>query len=211
MKLTLLLDMDDTLLANSIDTFVPAYLQLLSRHVGPLAGGNELPKHLLKATQAMLVKRAPGETLESVFDRAFYPPMGTSKAALREPIERFYAEVYPSLRSLTQTRPAAHRLVEDALQAGIDLVVATNPLFPRTAILQRLQWAGFTPEPFRLISSYESFHFAKPNPAYYAEILAQLGWPNQPAAMVGNSLEDDILPACTRSRPLEPWMGCSPG
>jgi len=38
-------------------------------------------------------------------------------------------------------------------------------------------------------------HFAKPAAAYYAEVLAQIGWPNQPAAMVGNSLEDDLLPA----------------
>ena len=56
-------------------------------------------------------------------------------------------------------------------------MVATNPIFPRKAILHRLSWAGLAPEqvPFALITDYERFHFAKPNPAFFAEILAQLG------------------------------------
>jgi hypothetical protein len=63
--------------------------------------------------------------------------------------------------------------------------------------LQRLDWAGVPVEkyPYQLVTSFETFHFAKPNPAFYAEILAQLGWPERPALMIGNSLEDDILPA----------------
>ena len=76
------------------------------------------------------------------------------------------------------------------------MVVATNPIFPRSAILHRLNWAGFPDEkPFRLVTSFEGFHFAKPNPAYYAEILAQIGCPDQPAIMVGDNLEDDLIPA----------------
>jgi len=59
-----------------------------------------------------------------------------------------------------------------------------------------LRWAGFPDDtPFKLVTSFEKFHFAKPNPAYYAEILAQLGCPDQPALMVGDHLSDDILPA----------------
>jgi hypothetical protein len=38
-------------------------------------------------------------------------------------------------------------------------------------------------------------HFAKPNSAYFTEILAQLGWPtDQPVCMVGNYFQHDILP-----------------
>jgi len=90
-----------------------------------------------------------------------------------------------------------------ALTKGWRLVVATNPIFPRTAIVQRLVWAGFPADevPFDLIPSYETFHFAKPNPAYFTEVLAQLGAPSQPAIMIGNDFEMDILPAIQSGLP----------
>ncbi len=37
--------------------------------------------------------------------------------------------------------------------------------------------------------------FSKPSPEYYAEILAKIGWNDEPVVMIGNSYEDDILPA----------------
>ncbi len=64
--------------------------------------------------------------------------------------------------------------------------------------------------PFALITSYEAFHFAKPNPAYYAEILAQLGWPDQHAVIIGNSIDDDLLPASALGIPGF-WVTDQPG
>jgi hypothetical protein len=83
------------------------------------------------------------------------------------------------------------------------VIIATNPLFPARAIQHRLAWANlpFTKYPFSIISSYEAFHFAKPNPAFVAECLAQLGWPNQPAVFIGNSLNEDLTPAAQLGLP----------
>jgi hypothetical protein len=88
-------------------------------------------------------------------------------------------------------------MVEAAFDRGYQVAIATAPLFPRHAILQRLAWAGFVPEkhPFAFIPSIDIIHFAKPNPAYLAELLAQLGWPEGGAVMVGNDAKDDISPA----------------
>jgi phosphoglycolate phosphatase-like HAD superfamily hydrolase len=109
-------------------------------------------------------------------------------------IDTFYIEDFPKLRGLTQFWPEAVRVVETIIKKGNQAAVATNPLFPRTAILQRLNWAGLPAERvhFALIPSYETFHFAKPNPEFYAELLAQLGWPRIPIVMVGNDTELDI-------------------
>jgi len=49
--------------------------------------------------------------------------------------------------------------------------------------------------PFELVSAYEDFHFTKPNPAYYAEVLTHMGWPEGPILMVGNDLDADIFGA----------------
>ena len=72
------------------------------------------------------------------------------------------------------------------------------PLFPKTATLQRLSWAGFLLQeyPFELVSTYEDFHFAKPQPAYFMEVMARIGWPEDGiVVVVGDNLERDILPA----------------
>ncbi|MDD5371482.1 MAG: DinB family protein [Anaerolineaceae bacterium] len=197
MTLTLLLDLDDTLLNNPFDTFTPLYLQALGNHLSDSIPPDRMVRTLLNATQAMILNQRPDITLEHVFDSEFYPSLGLEKANLSELINSFYSQVFPGLQSVTAPRPAAVDLVRQAFKRGYRVVIATNPLFPRTAIHQRLAWAGLAPvdTPFDLVTSFETFHFAKPNPAYYAEILAQLGWPDGPAVMVGNDPENDIAPA----------------
>jgi len=98
---------------------------------------------------------------------------------------------------LTQFRPEAVSMIEEAFNRGYNIAIATNPLFPMTAIQQRLEWAGLSPEiyPFLLIPSYETFHFAKPNTAFFTESLAKLGWPTGPVVMVGDDFDHDIAPA----------------
>jgi FMN phosphatase YigB (HAD superfamily) len=197
MTLTLLLDLDDTLLSNNIDTFVPAYLKALGKHLNTFVAPDKMVHDLLAATQVMLANNTAELNLERSFDQVFYPAIGQSKTELRPMLEQFYDEVFPTLASLTAQRPEAIQLVNYAIRHGHTLVVATNPIFPRKAILHRITWAGLSLEhtPFSLVTDYEGFHFAKPNPAFFTEILAQLGWPNQPAVVIGNSLEDDLLPA----------------
>lgn len=58
---------------------------------------------------------------------------------------------------------------------GYRLVLATNPVFPREAILERMRWAGVERAPWEIITTYEEYHFCKPNPNYFAEILAKMG------------------------------------
>jgi hypothetical protein len=58
-----------------------------------------------------------------------------------------------------------------------------------------LRWAGFEPEQFEIVSSFDHFHFTKTHPAYYAEVLGRMGWHDGPVLMVGNDLDRDIRPA----------------
>lgn len=197
MTLTLLLDLDDTLLVNNMDTFIPAYLQALAGHMAAYADPGRFIKTLLDATRQMAENNDPRRTLQQTFDSAFYPALGLEQEAVRSEIERFYSQVFPSLRRVTQPIAAAQELVRSACQRGYRVVIATNPLFPATATWQRLEWAGLpvAENEFALVSTYEDFHFAKPNPAYFTEILAQLGWLEGGVVMVGNDCEADIIPA----------------
>lgn len=201
MNLTVLIDLDGTLLAQGFQPFQKAYLLGLSNHMG-LAPGEMIPK-LLAATDQMMQKKLPSGTLEETFDEHFYPAIGIPKADLQAKIEDFYAHVFPTFRSFTSPHPDARHVVEELFSQGATLALATNPLFPYTAIEQRLEWAGFPLKdyPFSLVPGFETFHFAKPNPAYFAELLGQLGCPNQPSVMLGDDLELDLLPSARMGIP----------
>ena len=194
MSLTLLLDLDNTLLVNENDRFLPAYFQALSKELAHIVEPKILVNSLLSATSQMMLNQQPEHTLKDVFDAAFYPDIGLSSQDMQEEFEHFYQDIFPGLQGLTQAKPEAVKLVEAAFDRGYRVAIATDPLYPRTAIEQRLTWAGLPPDiyPFALIPSYEIFHFTKPNPAYYAELLAYMGWPEGPVLMVGDNIDKDI-------------------
>ncbi len=197
MSLTLLLDLDDTCLGNSMDTFIPAYLQALGEHLAAIIPQEELLPALLSSTQKMQENNCPDRTLKQVFDQAFYPQLGINPQDFTELFESFYIEKFPSLKNLTQYRPEAVNMVDEAFNRGYTVAIATNPLFPLSAILQRLEWAGLSPHryPFGLIPSFENTYFAKPNLSFFTETLSLLGWPEGRVVMVGDNFDHDIAPA----------------
>lgn len=204
MKLTVLIDLDDTLLTNDMGVFLKAYLKALGNALTPYVPAEKMIPQLLLATEKMTLKTSPLLTLEETFDNWFFPVLGLKKTELAEPIKRFYEEDFPFIQKYTSPRDQAIKLVENIIASGFEIVVATNPLFPRSAVLQRIAWAGLKDHLSNItgVTAYDNFHFAKPNPAYFAEILGQLGWPDQPAVMIGNSLSDDILPAAKLGMPV---------
>ncbi len=197
MTLTLLLDLDDTLLDSNMDDFIPAYFHLLGKEMAPYVNPDVMLKYLMHGTNRMLSHDSPDETLQDVFERDFYPYLGAGRDVLDPAIARFYDEVFPTLAYLTKPRPEAVDLVEWAFAQGYRVAISTNPLFPKKAVYHRLRWAGLDPDiyPFEVISSFESFHFSKPNPAYLAEVLGQMGWPDGPVLVVGDDEVRDMLAA----------------
>jgi FMN phosphatase YigB (HAD superfamily) len=195
--LILLVDLDGTLLGNSMGKFQPPYFKALSTHLEEIVKPDHMLPALIAGTRKMLENHDPLITLETAFDRHFYPALGLEKAGVDARIMEFYETKFPSLGTITHQLPEAIDFVKSRLSAGDRIVVATNPLFPRVATLARLAWAGLPTRStnFDLITTYEFMHFSKPHPGYYAEILAYLGYPDEPVIMIGNDLSDDIQPA----------------
>ena len=194
---TILLDLDDTLLDNKMESFLPAYFQRLGDYMSDTFAPDGFIRELVVGSQKMLENSDPRVTLEKAFADYFYPALDLNTAEVEAQIYTFYKEIFPSLKAVTGTRPSARPVVESLLNQGFEVVVATNPLFPRVAIEERLRWANLAPEelPFTMITSYEIFHFTKPQPAYYAEILGQLGRKPHEVVMAGNDPGLDLAPA----------------
>jgi FMN phosphatase YigB (HAD superfamily) len=204
MSITLLLDLDDTLLESNMDAFIPSYFKALSDSLADVVSPETMLPALMGGTKAMMLNLDPALTLREVFDAHFFPKLGVDRASLQERIDRFYDQVFPSLGNLTKPIPEAIRLVDWAIAKGHRVAIATNPLFPLKAIQHRLRWAGLPPEeyPFSLVTSYETFHFTKETVAYYPEVMAQLGWPDDPAVMVGDDIERDVKPTQAAGLPV---------
>ena len=194
---TILLDLDDTLLDNKMESFLPAYFQRLGDTMSDTFAPDGFIRELVVGSQKMLENSDPRVTLEEAFAHYFYPALDLNAGKVEAQIYTFYKEIFPSLKAVTGMRPSARPVVESLLSQGFEVVVATNPLFPRVAIEERLRWADLAPEelPFTMITSYEIFHFTKPQPAYYAEILGQLGRQPHEVVMVGNDPGLDLDPA----------------
>lgn len=193
----LLFDLDDTLLGNVANDFMPSYLKAISTNFDAIINPKQFLYGLRNGTLKMLANLDPAKTLEEIFDENFYPSLGIPKEKIIDQINNFYIQVYPALKNNTIVIPEAFHLLHSLIEDGHKVIIATNPLFPQIATKQRLDWAGLNSNQFdfQLITTFENFHFAKPNLEYYAEILAQNGWMNETAAMIGNDLNDDIQPA----------------
>jgi FMN phosphatase YigB (HAD superfamily) len=195
MPLTLLLDLDDTLLDTNVDVFTPAYFQALIKHLDGRVNPDLMLGALLRGMGLMNVSEDPTRTLKEVFDASFYPELGVAREDLEEVLDDFYDNVLPQLESHTKRRPEAAPFVAWAESQGFRVAIATDPLLPRKATHHRVRWAGIDPDTVELITTFETFHFSKTHPAYYAEVLGRLGWPEGPVLMVGNDIERDLLPA----------------
>jgi len=192
-----LFDLDDTLLGNPMERFLPVYFDALGQHLADLVPPERLIRELMRATEAMNANLDPASTNEKVFASVFYPAVPCDRETLKAAFEAFYVEEFPKLRGVTERRDAARSLVSSALERGLKVVVATNPLFPRIAVEERLAWAGVPVAEFdyALVTTYETMHTTKSSLLYYREILQRLEVLPREALMVGDDWDLDVIPA----------------
>lgn len=186
-----LFDLDGTLLDIDIDGFLSDYFGALGPVVAEVLGDGLDPgfglRAVLDSTSAM-VESHPGLTNQAVFNERFQALTGVDldleDYAL--PFERFYSEVFPTLRKTIGPRDGAREAVQTALGLDLRVVIATNPIFPLSAIKERMRWADVDGLEVHAVTSYEIMHAAKPLQAYYSETAGLIGAPARECLMVGD-------------------------
>jgi FMN phosphatase YigB (HAD superfamily) len=193
----ILFDLDGTLLDNDVEQFIPTYMKALGKFMAARIDPALLTGALGAGTRAMLANDDPETTLQQAFERVFFPALGMEREPLVPEFDRFYAERFPELKELTHPMDMAPQAIDLICELRWKAAVATNPLFPLTAVQQRLGWAGLDPDAccFDLVSSYESMHFAKPRPEFVAEVLGRITAQPGEAVFVGNDETLDLEPA----------------
>jgi FMN phosphatase YigB (HAD superfamily) len=190
----ILFDLDKTLLEINLDEFIPQYLNLLAESVAPLKiRSKKFISKILKASKA--VERNNGHiTNEEVYAKNFFPIEGYSREEIKPFFDDFYKNSFYKLKKCARRKPEAREVVQAAFDKGYDLVIATMPVLPRTAIEQRLEWAGVADFPYRLITSIENSCATKSliHLIYYEQIVNRLGYSAENCLMVGDEDHDII-------------------
>lgn len=183
---TVLFDLDGTLIESHMhDGFITAYYAALAECVADVLPADELVAQLRAATKAMVVNDGQ-VTNEQAFCARFYPLRGRSQEEMQPVFDRFYREEFGRLRELTEPVPGARDVVQKAVDLGFRIVLATNPLFPESAIRQRMEWADVHDLPWELVTSYENSRAAKPDLRYFRDIVAHLEVRPEECLMVGD-------------------------
>ncbi len=190
----ILFDLDGTLLPMNLDVFIKSYFAGITKKLCPNepSRAKQLGSALWEATLAML-HNSGERTNEKVFWDSFHTVTNGTFADKLHLFDEFYLNEYESLQSLCGFASEASEVVALVRELGFKAVLATNPVFPRTAVDSRLRWAGIEPSNFEYITTFSNSHYAKPNPAYYTEIANALGLLPEECLMVGNDTGDDMV------------------
>ena len=185
-------DLDGTLLHLDQDYIIKKYFEEISAYVA--SKGIE-PKGFMNGMMAgtgkMLNNDGSRSNMEAFWNE-FSKTVDCDIKNLMPTLDAFYFDGYKALKEYTFGNPLAVEIIKEARKNGRKVVLATNPVFPMTAQLERLSWLGLDKADFDLVTSYENSSFCKPNPKYYLEICEKIGVAPENCLMIGNDESDDM-------------------
>ncbi len=194
-KTTVLFDMDGTLVPFESDDFLRMYFGGIAKKLAPL--GYDNPKKVVEdiwaGTAAMMKNdgsRLNSEVFWEVF-RAKNPGKPDAKLLCDDYYIKEFDEAKACLKESRDMKPMITRLKN----AGYDLILSTNAVFPQTAMLTRLKWVNLDESDFSFITNYDNSTFCKPNPKYFTEILGKRGKTADECIVIGNHIKEDVIPA----------------
>ncbi|TFG23216.1 MAG: HAD family hydrolase [Promethearchaeota archaeon] len=187
----ILFDLDGTLLEINLNLFIRDYLKGLSASIAHIIPQKKLIPHLMKVSKIM-ENNDGKETNEILFKKSFFPLIGYSQEEIEPLFMNYYEQGFSKLKHHAKKKPEARPLMSYLFDKGYDVVIATTPLLPKTAIEQRLEWAEVDDFPYKLITSYEIMKATKPNLLYFKQILEIIGRPPEACLMVGDENKDMV-------------------
>ncbi|MEN6429495.1 MAG: HAD family hydrolase [Coriobacteriales bacterium] len=194
----ILFDLDGTLLDINLGAFLERYFRALAAASRPVfKEGLDEARFMsaINAGTARMMDVHPGRTNQEVFAEAFRDGTGLDFDSVWPLFECFYAEVFPTLRDGAGPAAGAREAVEAALGCGLGVVIATNPIFPRVAIEERLRWARLDDLRLDHITDYETMTSCKPHGEYFTQALHMMKLGPTECMMVGDDRYLDMSAA----------------
>lgn len=204
MKLSaILFDLDGTLLPMDNDYFTEYYFTFLAR--AAYAWGYHDRDALIAAIWkgvAAMVKNDGSRSNAAAFWERFREITGRSDPEDESRFNQFYATEFNKAAAAAFPTPLAREAVRIAREKADHVILATNPIFPRSADETRLSWLGLSCRDFDLVTDYENCCFSKPNPEYYRQIIRDFRLDPARCLMIGNDADEDMLAASRAELPV---------
>lgn len=200
-----LFDLDGTMLPMDQEDFIKAYFGALCKKFCPVLGIDQetMIKGVWKATGAM-IKNDGNHSNYEMFWGTFAKLVGKNVLNYIKDFDQFYNEEFIAAKAVCGYTPAATETIKVLKSKGYKVIAATNPIFPGVATNNRLGWAGVNKDDFEIVTTYENSGFCKPNPKYYLEITEKFGIDPKECMMVGNDVDEDMLP--TKSLGMDTYL-----
>ncbi|PLV60085.1 HAD family hydrolase [Thermotoga sp. KOL6] len=146
-------------------------------------------KQLILECVEYITKNPNGFTNMERFTKCLEKKTGKIASEWERIFMEFYSgEFFDTLKGTLKPIGKVLELLKERKKEG-KIVLATNPVFPKLAIIKRLNWIGLSESDFDLITDMENFHFCKPDPRYYLEICEKLNASPEDCIMYG---DDDV-------------------
>ncbi len=189
----ILFDLDGTLIPANTEEFIKDYMVSLADYIADYFPKELFMKSLLASTEAV-VRCVDGRfTNQEVFMKSFLELTQLELVDVVTVLDQFYATKFPLLQKHVQSSDLSRTIVETVLDQGRKVVIATNPLFPMDAVIERLRWVNIDDIDFALVTSYENSRYTKPHVQYYQEILDKLALEPEETIMIGNDMQEDMV------------------
>ncbi len=189
----LLLDLDGTLLDIDMAFFIGPFVEEIHGFFSDVLGREKFREGLFGGTEAIMTAPRPdGETNRDGFFRIFCRITGLNLTEAERRFEKFYATAFPTMGSFARPINGGKEFVTRAAESGYVMALATNPIFPVRATLERVRWAGLDPNLFNFLPGLENMSSCKPSLRYFLDVAACLGVKPETCLMVGNDMEQDL-------------------
>lgn len=193
-------DLDNTLLDFNLNIFLYNYFSDLMKLVSGIAGKSyfSIAPEFYRIMREMMNGRTDDLTNEEFFAKRLKEIYGMPyhDPVIKEAFDFYFYEYAPqSLKRRSSTKPmeGGREAVVAALDCGLDVVLATNPVNPLPITQLRMRWAGVDDLPFRLITHLSNSTRTKPHVRYYREIMEKIGVEPHEVIMVGNDPKMDVV------------------
>jgi FMN phosphatase YigB (HAD superfamily) len=192
----ILFDLDNTLILFDEARFYQGYFRKIETLFKDIMPPDKFVQQLVMATRA-LVQNNGEMTNAEYFITVFAQDHMDRREELWNRFLYFYETEYDRLEANFTLPAHLYETMDNIVQTGIKMVLASNPIFPLDVQMKRLAWAKLDHLPFDLVTHIENMSFCKPRIEYYLEISQKINEPPKNCMMVGNDPVNDLVAAHT--------------
>jgi len=191
---TILFDIDNTLILFNEKIFMSTYLAAVYERFTDMMAREEFIERILTATKAVSKNRGEIPN-DQYFLKVFTNGREWSYNEIWERFEKFYDTYFDSLKSIVQPAPGVQDIFSVIRNQNLNVVLASNPLWPEKVQLKRALWAGIDFNNYVFVSHITNMRYCKPDIEFFRHICREINALPEQCLMIGNDEIQDMAAA----------------